>query len=152
MKFLISAVLLLLSACATFGQTSTADAKPVCGSPQIGSYGTYEVAPSSSLDSGYAGLNPVPVGFILCGTYTKLTVEMTTPVPADDTENVMFGFYDKTNNWLYLITCYAVPGSTSCTALYPASFVSGDDVYFTVYISGLGHTGYAIKNLTWRLE
>ena len=165
-KTLMMLGLLLAFAGASFAQNLVTDAKPTCGTPQIGSYGSYEVAPGSDSSSGLAGLNPVPLGFKLCGTYTKITIEMKTPVPSDKTNGVIFGIFDQTASGYVgvFMTCAIYPGQTSCTFTgssvydgsswtYPttASFTYGDNIFFTAYLAD-NNTGYTVQNLTWRLE
>jgi hypothetical protein len=164
MKKLLTVVALLLAfASASFGQSLVADAKPTCGTPQIGAYGSYEVLPTEDTGSGFAGLNLVPLGFRLCGTYTKITVEVKTATPSDKSDGVIFGIFDKTTNTY--MTCALYVGDTSCNLIgsavyngiswsYPStgSFTFGDEIYFQVYIAGASHTAYTIQNITWRLE
>ena len=158
-KTLMMLVLLLSLAGTSFGQSLVADAKPACSTPQIGAYGSFEAATDSS--AGYALLNPVPLGFMLCGTYSKITVEMKTPVPTGYSGGVIFGIFDKTTNTY--MDCAVYSGDTSCyliggahydgtTWTYPSTvtFNYGDDIFFVVYIpSG---SAYTIQNITWRLE
>ena len=149
-KILLMAAMLLAFACASFGQNLVTDAKPACSTPQIGAYGTYEVAPSSDSSSGYAGQNPVPLGFLLCGTYSKITIEMKTAVPSDKTDGVNIGIFDRTTSTY--MDCHLAVGDISCSFTGSTSFTYGDDISFIVYIPGTGHTGYTIQNITWRLE
>jgi hypothetical protein len=162
-KIITMLCLLLVMAGASFSQTLVADAKPASSTSQIGAYGVYEVSPSSDSNSGYAGINPVPFGFVLQGTYTKLTIEMTTPVPSGETDNVIFGIWDKTTDTY--MTCSLAVSDKSCVinggshyngtsweSPTSVTFAASDQVFFTIYIPGSGHTGYTVQNLTWRLE
>jgi|SRR5208282_2297208 len=166
-KVMVILGMLLSFAGASFGQSLVTDAKPTCSAPQIGAYGTYEVAPTTDSSSGFAGLNQVPLGFRLCGTYTKITIKMKTPVPADKTSGVTFGIFDQASSGSAVgtyATCTIYPGDTLCTLTgsavfdgtswtYPStsSFSYGDNIFFTAYIAD-NNDAYVVQNLTWRLE
>jgi hypothetical protein len=144
MKKLILMLGLFLSfAGASFSQSLVVNPQPTCSTPQIGAYSIYSIAAGGSI-------NPIPLGFNLCGTYTKLTVTMSTPVPAGETDNVIFGIQDLTSG-AYL-DCSIAIGDTTCTATSSASFTAGDNIVFIIYIPGSGHTGYVVQNLAWRLS